>query len=112
MVVLGYAGGGELGNFGAVGVDQATFGPAVFFWFFVIGGLTVVMSGGITRRPKRVSAPEPEPEPLPGWDLTPDAEPNRWASRSSSRSATPNRTKKTTNCPTSPAPHRPSSNPN
>lgn len=75
MVVLGYAGGGELGNFGAVGVDQATFGPAVFFWFFVIGGLTVVMSGGITRRPKRVSAPEPEPEPLPGWDLAPDAEP-------------------------------------
>ena len=35
--VLGYAAGGELGNFGAVGVDQATFGPAVFPWFAAIG---------------------------------------------------------------------------
>ena len=74
MVVLGYAGGGELGNFGAVGVDQATFGPAAFFWFFVIGGLTVVLSGGVSRRPKpaRVAEQETESEPLPGWDLTAD----------------------------------------
>ena len=86
MVVLGYAGGGELGNFGAVGVDQATFGPAVFFWFFVIGGLTVVMSGGITRRPKRVSAPEPEPSRCPDGTSRRTPSPNRWASRSSSRS--------------------------
>lgn len=53
MALLGYAGGGRLGNFGDVGVDQATFGPAVFVWFAVVGGLTVVMAGGLTRRPKR-----------------------------------------------------------
>jgi hypothetical protein len=51
MALLGYAGGGELGNFGHVGVDQATFGPAVFLWFVGIGGLTVAMSGGVARRP-------------------------------------------------------------
>jgi hypothetical protein len=66
MAVLGYAGGGRLGNFGDVGVDQATFGPAVFVWFVGIGALTVAMSGGIARRPKAPKAkrkPEPEPEP-------------------------------------------------
>ena len=47
MALLGYAGGGQLGNFGHVGVDQATFGPAVFLWFVGIGGLTVAMAGGI-----------------------------------------------------------------
>lgn len=56
MAVLGYAGGGSLGNFGEVGVDQATFGPAVFLWFVSIGGLTVAMTGGIARRPKRAPA--------------------------------------------------------
>jgi hypothetical protein len=46
-----------------VGVDQVTFGPAVFLWFVGIGALTVAMSGGIARRPKRVTpVPEPEPE--------------------------------------------------
>jgi hypothetical protein len=59
MVVLGYAGGGRLGNFGEIGVDQSTFGPGVFFWFFVIGAVTVVMTGGVRRRPKRVKPPEP-----------------------------------------------------
>jgi hypothetical protein len=54
MAVLGYAGGGKLGNFGDVGVDQTTFGPAVFLWFVGIGGLTVAMTGGIGRRPKPV----------------------------------------------------------
>lgn len=63
MALLGYAGGGRLGNFGDVGVDQTTFGPAVFLWFAVIGGLTVVMAGGLTRRPKPVKpVPAPEPE--------------------------------------------------
>jgi hypothetical protein len=61
MVVLGYAGGGQLGNFGEIGVDQSTFGPAVFFWFFVIGAITVVMTGGVRRRPKKVKPPEPVP---------------------------------------------------
>lgn len=45
MALLGYAGGGQLGNFGAVGVDHATFGPAVFLWFFVVGLTTVLMAG-------------------------------------------------------------------
>lgn len=54
---LAYVGGGELGNFGHVGTDQATFAPAAFFWFFVIGGLTVVLSGGLRPRPKPVPAP-------------------------------------------------------
>lgn len=69
MALLGYAGGGKLGNFGDVGVDQSTFGPGVFFWFFVVGALTVVMAGGVVRRPKPViKAPlvvaEPDGEPM------------------------------------------------
>jgi hypothetical protein len=82
MALLGYAGGGRLGNFGDVGVDQTTFGPAVFLWFAAIGGLTVVMSGGIARRakvrtvPKAATAPEPEPIPEsePELDLESDGE--------------------------------------
>jgi hypothetical protein len=58
LAVLAFFGSGELGNFGHVGVDQATFAPAAFFWFFVIGGMTVVMAGGISPRPaKPVPAP-------------------------------------------------------
>jgi len=65
MALLGLAGGGRLGNFGDVGVDQATFAPAVVLWFVGIGALTLAMSGGIARRPKRakpVAGPEVEPE--------------------------------------------------
>ena len=61
MALLGFAGGGRLGNFGDVGVDQVTFAPAVFLWFVGIGALTLAMSGGIARRPKRakpVAGPE------------------------------------------------------
>ena len=72
MALLGYAGGGQLGNFGDVGVDQSTFGPAVFFWFFVVGGLTVVMAGGVTRRPKRVPAPA---EPVSDLESEPFTQP-------------------------------------
>ena len=57
LALLALAGSGQLGNFGHVGVDQATFGPWVFFWFFVIGGLTVVMAGGISRRPSLPTMP-------------------------------------------------------
>ena len=64
MALLGYAGGGTLGNFGEVGVDQATFGPAVFLWFAGIGGLTVAMSGGLAPRVRR-PAVKTEPEPTP-----------------------------------------------
>jgi len=66
MALLGFAAGGRLGNFGGVGVDQSTFAPAVFLWFVGIGALTMTMSGGIARRPKRakpVAGPETEPEP-------------------------------------------------
>jgi hypothetical protein len=65
MALLGFAGGGKLGNFGDVGVDQATFAPAVLLWFVGIGALTLAMSGGIARRPKRakpVAGLEVEPE--------------------------------------------------
>lgn len=58
LAVLAFFGSGELGNFGRVGVDQATFAPAAFFWFFVIGGMTVVMAGGISPRPAK-TAPAP-----------------------------------------------------
>jgi hypothetical protein len=61
MALLGFAGGGPLGNFGDIGVDQVTFAPAVFLWFVGIGALTVVMSGGVkgrVRRPKAVAEPE------------------------------------------------------
>ena len=73
MALLGYAGGGRLGNFGDVGVDQVTFGPAVFLWFVAIGGLTVAMAGGLARRPKPakpVAAPEPDPDPEPDDAVT------------------------------------------
>jgi len=90
MMLLGYAGGGALGNFGEVGVEQSTYGPAVFLWFFLIGGLTVALAGGLTRRPPKPkpAAPAAEPaddadavtmpvlalpgvEPLPGDDPVP-----------------------------------------
>jgi hypothetical protein len=62
MALLGYAGGGPLGNFGDVGVDQATFAPAVFLWFAGIGALTVVMSGGVRPRVRK-------PAPVPPGEL-------------------------------------------
>ncbi|HEU4361571.1 MAG TPA: DUF6350 family protein, partial [Mycobacterium sp.] len=66
LALLGYAGGGQLGNFGAVGVDQSTFGPAVFFWFAVVGAVTVVMTGGVTRGlHRRQPAPAPVADPVP-----------------------------------------------
>lgn len=63
MAALGYASGGRLGNFGQVGVDQSTFGPAVFLWFAGIGALTVAMSGGLMRPARTRVRPEPQPEP-------------------------------------------------
>jgi hypothetical protein len=62
MSLLAYAGSGRLGNFGDVGVDQGALVVGVFFWFAVIGWVTVVMAGGIRRRPRR---PKPKPKPAP-----------------------------------------------
>jgi hypothetical protein len=52
-----------LGNFGGVGLDQSTFGFAVFLWFTAVGWLTIAMSGGIRyrpRKPKRAALPPAE----------------------------------------------------
>jgi hypothetical protein len=64
MSLLAYAGSGRLGNFGHVGVDQGAMLIGVFFWFTVVGAITVFMAGGIRRRPRR-RKPEPEPAPEP-----------------------------------------------
>jgi hypothetical protein len=59
MALLGYAAGGPLGNFGDVGVDQDTFGFAVFLWFAAVGWATVALAGGIRYRPRRPKPPKP-----------------------------------------------------
>ena len=64
MSLLAYAGSGRLGNFGHVGVDQGALMIGVFFWFAVVGWVTVVMAGGIRRRPRR-RKPAPAPAPPP-----------------------------------------------
>jgi hypothetical protein len=71
MALLGYAAGGHLGNFGDVGTDQGTFGPAVFLWFAIVGAITVAMADGVRYRPRkpkpaRAAPPPAEPpdEPL------------------------------------------------
>ncbi|HEX5143931.1 MAG TPA: DUF6350 family protein, partial [Mycobacterium sp.] len=74
MALLGTAGGGALGNFGDVGVDQTTFGPGVFLWFFGVGAVTVGMSGGLTRRVKPAPAAVLA-EPEETADVTADMEP-------------------------------------
>ncbi|MGD1252662.1 DUF6350 family protein [Mycobacterium seoulense] len=58
MSLLAYGGSGRLGNFGDVGVDQGALLIGVFFWFSVVGGITLVMTGGIRARPRR---PRPAP---------------------------------------------------
>jgi len=63
MSLLAYGGSGRLGNFGHVGVDQGTLLVGVFFWFAVVGWITVVMTGGIRRRPRRPRRPKPAPVP-------------------------------------------------
>jgi hypothetical protein len=56
LAVLAFAAGGPLGNFGRVGAEQLTLAPAALLWFFVVGGMTSVLAGGVRR-------PEPEAEP-------------------------------------------------
>jgi hypothetical protein len=62
MSLLAFGGSGQLGNFGDVGVDQGALVVGVFFWFAVVGWATVVMAGGIRRRPRR-RKPRPAPAP-------------------------------------------------
>ncbi|MFZ0905152.1 MAG: DUF6350 family protein [Mycobacterium sp.] len=62
MALLGYAGSGQLGNFGDVGIDQATFGVAVFLWFAVVGAITVAMAGGVRYRARKPTPAEPVAE--------------------------------------------------
>ncbi|WP_041927589.1 cell division protein PerM [Mycobacteroides abscessus] len=80
LAIVGKLAGGQLGNFGRLGIDQGTFGPGVFFWFLVIGLLTVFMLGGATRLPARTRrdpepAPEPNTEPAPEPNTEPAPEP-------------------------------------
>jgi Family of unknown function (DUF6350) len=74
MSLLAYAGSGRLGNFGHVGVDQGALMIGVFFWFALVGSITVVMAGGI-RRPPRRRKPAPEPEPVEEPDEPADEAP-------------------------------------
>ncbi|SOX55808.1 hypothetical protein MAAFP003_4503, partial [Mycobacterium ahvazicum] len=69
MSLLAFGSSGRLGNFGDVGVDQGTLWIGTFFWFAVIGWVTVVMAGGVRpvrlgrlRRPKPKRAPVPPAE--------------------------------------------------
>ncbi len=74
MSLLAYGGSGRLGNFGDVGVDQGALLVGVFFWFALVGAITVVMAGGIRRvrlrRPRRrkpvPASPADEPADFAG----------------------------------------------
>jgi hypothetical protein len=70
MTLLGSGGGGRLGNFGDVGVDKSAFFVGVLFWFAVVGAVTVVIAGGIRRRPRR-----PRPKPAAPDPVDDDEEP-------------------------------------
>ncbi|MFG1783604.1 DUF6350 family protein [Rhodococcus oryzae] len=61
--LLGFAAGGELGSFGTVGVDLATFTGLSFAWFAVFGSLTalVVAKRGGGGRAQSKPAEQPDP---------------------------------------------------
>ncbi len=84
LALLAWAGSGPLGNFGHIGVDQATFAPWAFFWFFAIGGLTVLMAGGVSRRPSLANLPKmpamPKMPTMPKRAPAEPAEPIEYAS--------------------------------
>jgi Family of unknown function (DUF6350) len=71
MALLGYAGSGRLGNFGDVGIDQSTFGFAVFLWFTIVGAITVAMAGGVRNPPRK-----PKPAPAAQSDESDDEDPD------------------------------------
>ncbi|KJX75822.1 integral membrane protein [Mycobacterium lepromatosis] len=58
MALLGYAGSGRLGNFGNIDVNQGSLVVGVFFWFSIVGWVTVVLTCGIKRFPR---TPKPPP---------------------------------------------------
>lgn len=72
MALLGYAGGGRLGNFGDVGVDQGALMVGVFFWFAAVGGVTVLLAGGIKGPPR---LPKPALDPSAAEDKADDQAP-------------------------------------
>ena len=86
-----------MGNFGQVGIEQLTFGPGVFLWFFVVGAVTVAMSGGLTRRPaaEAPAAPIGDAEPATGpapstsYGARAGAKPSRTRNRDRTRSPNP-----------------------
>ena len=118
MAVLGYAGGGELGNFGHVGVDQTTFAPAVFLWFFAIGGLTIAMAGGVARTPPKVAAAPEEPVDLDDGSTSTRPSTSPSTRPSTSRLTSPNWSRRSTTSrtrssrPRSSPSQNPSPNPN
>nr|WP_246045218.1 DUF6350 family protein [Rhodococcus oryzae] len=61
--LLGFAAGGELGSFGTVGVDLATFTGLSFAWFAVFGSLTALVvakhGGGGREQSKPAEQPDP-----------------------------------------------------
>lgn len=78
MSLLAYGGSGRLGNFGDVGVDQGALLVGVFFWFAVVGWVTVVLAGGIRHEPRRPkpapASPADEPADFAGLFDEPDGE--------------------------------------
>jgi Family of unknown function (DUF6350) len=62
--LLAYGASGRLGNFGEVGVDQGALLIGSFFWFAVVGWVTVVMTGGVRRRPRRPRSKRPPASPV------------------------------------------------
>lgn len=78
MSLLAFGGSGRLGNFGDVGVDQGALVIGVFFWFAVVGSITVVMAGGIRLRPRGPRRPRPRPRPMPAPPIVehPEDEPD------------------------------------
>ena len=104
MAVLGYAGGGELGNFGQSGSTRPPSDPRCSCGSSASAALTVAMAGGIARAPKVAAPDSPADVPEKSETLDPNAElepkPNPSRSPSSSRlRASP--TRKATSSPPS-----------
>lgn len=68
--LLAFAGGGDLGSFGTVGVDLPAFVGLVFAWLGLLGGAVAALSRLRGRRPEpaatqpRTAPARPAPEPM------------------------------------------------